>query len=436
MHCIETRHSRRWMSLQSWSICHLKDLKINHSALVLIGYLATCSSTLCWRHFVPLAKAMCSFLVANQIITNLTFVNFFLQPRGPDLTTHTRLHGFDFVHNLLHMTGDRRPQPFLSSDGQIVALFNGEIYNWRQLSLEAEGKGFPPFTSDGEAILPMYYSAGEAFPLALQGEFAIAVFDFQNRRAVFAADTFGTKPLWYALLQQERRVGVSSYKSGLVRLGFGDHEIHMVGPNRVLTICLDTFRLIKQTAVFEFDMRQFKNSTEDYIKAFNTAVKLRTRDLEETGRPLFVGLSSGFDSGAIHASLHHNSVSHHAFALFAEEIPQLLHDRAMYAKSTSEVSIVFMNVKDFELERSWLAERAEPFAYLGYNFTGQVNVLDDYAAAWPILRERVDVGQNLVWSWFGMHRCPKWAFIQRFKRRCLCVLDQLPVDIFQHLSTM
>ena len=369
------------MSLHSLSICHLKDLKIKDSALVRIGYLATCSSTLCCRHFVPLAQAMCSFLVANQIITNLAFVNFFLQPRGPDLTTHTRLYGFDFVHNLLHMTGDRRPQPFLSSDGQIVALFNGEIYNWRQLSLEAEGKGFPPFTSDGETILPMYYSAGEAFPLALQGEFAIAVFDFQNHRAVFATDPFGTKPLWYALLQQERRVGVSSYKSGLVRLGFGDHEIHMVGPNRVLTICLDTFRLIKQTAVFEFDMRQFKNSTEDYINAFNTAVKLRTQDLEGTGRPLFVGLSSGFDSGAIHASLHHNSVSHHAFALFAEEIPQLLHDRAMYAKSTSEVSIVFMNVKDFELERSWLAERAEPFAYLGYNFTGQVNVLDDYAAA-------------------------------------------------------
>ena len=298
---------------------------------------------------MPLAKAMCSFLVANQIITNLTFVNFFLQPRGPDLTTHTRLHGFDFVHNLLHMTGDRRPQPFLSSDGQIVALFNGEIYNWRQLSLEAEGKGFPPFTSDGEAILPMYYSAGEAFPLALQGEFAIAVFDFQNRRAVFAADTFGHKAPLVCPTAQERRVGVSSYKSGLVRLGFGDHEIHMVGPNRVLTICLDTFRLIKQTAVFEFDMRQFKNSTEDYINAFNTAVKLRTRDLEETGRPLFVGLSSGFDSGAIHASLHHNSVSHHAFALFAEEIPQLLHDRAMYAKSTSEVSIFFYQREGFRI---------------------------------------------------------------------------------------
>ena len=43
---------------------------------------------------------------------------------------------------------------------------------------------------------------------------------------------------------------------------------------------------------------------DDFIHAFNRAVKLRTDDLAPTGRPLFVGLSSGFDSGAIHASLH------------------------------------------------------------------------------------------------------------------------------------
>ena len=337
----------------------------------------TCFSSLNAYSF---AFAMCSFLAANQLITNLAFVNFFLQPRGPDVTTHMRLHGFDFVHNLLHMTGQRRPQPFVSSNGQILALFNGEIYNWRQLSREAEGRGLPAFTSDGEAILPTYQSAGESFPLALQGEFAIAVFDFQSRRAVFATDPFGTKPLWYALLRRKQKVGISSYKSGLIRLGFRSQEVHMVGPNRVLTICLDTFRITKQTTAFEFDMRQFKNSTDDYIKAFNSAVKLRTQDLEGTGRPLFVGLSSGFDSGAIHASLHHNSVRHHAFALLAEEIPQLLHDRAMFAKTTSEVSVVLMNDDDFDLERLWLLDRAEPFAYLGKNFTGQASVLDDYAA--------------------------------------------------------
>ncbi|CAK9097591.1 Asparagine synthetase [glutamine-hydrolyzing] (Glutamine-dependent asparagine synthetase) [Durusdinium trenchii] len=321
---------------------------------------------------------MCSFLAANQLITNLAFVNFFLQPRGPDVTTHVRLHGFDFVHNLLHMTGERRPQPFVSSDGRIVALFNGEIYNWRRLSEEAQSRGLPAFQSDGEAILPTYAMAGESFPLALHGEFAIAIFDFESRKAVFAMDAFGTKPLWYAL--SGGKLAVASYKSGLLRLGFLSKDIHMVGPNRVLTISLETFSIVKQTAVFEFDLRQFKTSTEDFIHAFNEAVQLRTQDLEQTGRPLFIGLSSGFDSGAIHASLHQNSVRHHAFALLAEEMPQMLHDRAMFAKSTSEVSVVLMNDWDFEQEREWLSERAEPFNYLGRNLTGQINVLDDYAA--------------------------------------------------------
>eukprot|EP00438_Fugacium_kawagutii_P033306 Skav219635 [mRNA] locus=scaffold628:255521:258098:- [translate_table: standard] len=327
---------------------------------------------------------MCSFLAVNQLITNLAFVNFYLQPRGPDITTHVRLHGFDFIHNLLHMTGQRRPQPFISSDGQIVVLFNGEIYNWRQLSQEAESRGLPPFTSDGEAILPSYQVAGESFPLMLEGEFAIAVFDFQSQRAVFATDPFGTKPLWYALLRQESRVGISSYKSGLTRLGFQSQDIHMVGPNRILTICLETFQITKHTTTFEFDMRQFKNSTEDFIKAFDRAVKLRTQDLEETGRPLFIGLSSGFDSGAIHASLHQNSVRHHAFALLGSETPQLLHDRAVFSKSTSEVSIVKMNGEDFVLEQLWLSERAEPFAYLAKNLTGQPSVLGDLAVPWSL----------------------------------------------------
>mmetsp|Transcript_35508 Transcript_35508/g.81983 ORF Transcript_35508/g.81983 Transcript_35508/m.81983 type:complete len:565 (+) Transcript_35508:36-1730(+) len=323
---------------------------------------------------------MCSFLAANQLIANLTFVNFFLRPRGPDATTHVRLDGFDFVHNLLHMTGEKKPQPLFSADGRILALFNGEIYNWRQLSREAVDEGLPPFASDGEAILPAYRRAGESFPLVLDGEYAIAIFDLEKKRAVFASDAFGTKPLWYALIRRKQRIAVSSYKSGLLRLGFNKRDIHMVGPNRVLTICLASFQILKQASVFEFDLRQFKTSTDDFVAAFNRAVKIRTEDLITTGRPLFIGLSSGFDSGAIHASLHHLSVAHHAFALIGAEEAQMLLDRAEFAKSTSEVSVVVMHEQDFELEQKWLRQRAEPFSYLGVNFTGQSSVFNDYAA--------------------------------------------------------
>ena len=51
-------------------------------------------------------------------------------------------------------------------------------------------------------------------------------------------------------------------------------------------------------------------------------------------------------------------------------------------KTCAQVSVVLMNDLDFDLERRWLSERAEPFTYLGKNFTGQRNVLDDFAARW------------------------------------------------------
>mmetsp|Transcript_168743 Transcript_168743/g.542301 ORF Transcript_168743/g.542301 Transcript_168743/m.542301 type:complete len:556 (+) Transcript_168743:87-1754(+) len=317
---------------------------------------------------------MCSFLLVNQLITNLAFVNFYLHPRGPDATTHTQIEGFDFVHNLLHMTGDMHPQPFL--DGRAVALFNGEIYNWRSFG-EQDGTAY---RSDGEVILPAYRRLGQNFVRALHGEFAIAVLDFENDIAVLATDAFGTKPLWYALIAEENRFAVATYKSALLRLDFPASSIRMVGPNCFLTIQLSTFTVRREASVFEFDLRQHKQTTDDFVAAFEKSIKIRTDDLIATKRSLFVGLSSGFDSGAIHAALHLQDVKHHAFALLGEEVPELLDGRAHHAWSSSEVSVVMMSHADFEAERQWLSQHAEPCAYLGTNFTGQEGVLDDHAS--------------------------------------------------------
>mmetsp|Transcript_43037 Transcript_43037/g.78642 ORF Transcript_43037/g.78642 Transcript_43037/m.78642 type:complete len:581 (+) Transcript_43037:68-1810(+) len=324
---------------------------------------------------IPQLTHQCSFLAANQVVTNLAFVNFFLRPRGPDATTHVRFHGFDFIHNLLHMTGSYQPQPFL--DGTVTALFNGEIYNWRSLAEEAGGG---TYRSDGDAILPAYRAFGDRFVRKLDGEYAIAIFDFGRGTATLATDVFGTKPLWYAVVPAERRIAVATYKSALLRLGFSSEDIQMVGPNRVLTLSLGSFEVLQQAAVFEFDLRQYKQSTTDFVTAFEAAVKKRTKDLEETRRPLFVGLSSGFDSGAIHAALHRQATRHHAFVLLGDETLGIVQERALFSRDTSEVSVVVLSDVDFEAERRWLAQQAEPGSYLGVNFTGQQSVLDDQAS--------------------------------------------------------
>ena len=70
---------------------------------------------------------MCSFLFTTLLIRNLTFLNQFMRRRGPDATTHIKVRPsstkstFTFVHNLLHMTGERKLQPFryhVSSSGK------------------------------------------------------------------------------------------------------------------------------------------------------------------------------------------------------------------------------------------------------------------------------------------------------------------------------
>lgn len=90
---------------------------------------------------------MCSFLVSSWLLTNLSYVNFFMRPRGPDLTTRINIHNFTFVHNLLHMTGERIPQPFQSEDHQaslrtpreisklLSVLSGAPALQWRNLQL-------------------------------------------------------------------------------------------------------------------------------------------------------------------------------------------------------------------------------------------------------------------------------------------------------------
>ena len=74
--------------------------------------------------------ASCSFVVANYNLTMTAAwprANFFNRFRGPDATNIAGAHGWTFVHNLLSMTGAFTLQPFLSADGRVACLFNGEI---------------------------------------------------------------------------------------------------------------------------------------------------------------------------------------------------------------------------------------------------------------------------------------------------------------------
>src|SRR5437762_901921 len=90
-------------------------------------------------------------------------------------------------------------QPMLSHDGRFIVILNGEIYNYRELreQLIAKGHSFRTQT-DTEVLLAAWAEWGEHCLSRLNGMFAFALWDNQERTLSLARDRVGIKPLYYA----------------------------------------------------------------------------------------------------------------------------------------------------------------------------------------------------------------------------------------------
>ncbi|KAF4677404.1 hypothetical protein FOL47_001616 [Perkinsus chesapeaki] len=311
---------------------------------------------------------MCSFLVVAatlSLIFDLSQVSERQRYRGPDHHSEVRIGDYVFIHDLLHMTGPLTRQPFLSDDQAIAAVFNGEIYNYKDLC--------PACLSDGEILLSLYKTYGAPlFARLLDGEFAIAIYDFSRAVVVLASDPFGTKPLSYAC--DSRGVHVATYQSSLTHLELDSRQVL---PNTVLEISLQGGcheRYLGPT--FEFDLRQFKTDTLSWDRAFTAAVQKRVRYAR--AGTAFLGLSSGYDSGAIQAALVSIGLPHAAYSIFSQEDLAILEARAQYSRNVSDSSLFILTERELDNSHSILQERGEPFRY---SQRGRIGMMGDDPAA-------------------------------------------------------
>ncbi len=111
-------------------------------------------------------------------------------------------------------------QPMHAADGSAVLVFNGEIYNFRELrrELEASGCSFRSH-SDSEVLLQAYGAWGPSCVERLQGMFAFAIWDRRADQLVLARDRLGIKPLYWAQDAQGSLVFGSELKSLLTLPG-------------------------------------------------------------------------------------------------------------------------------------------------------------------------------------------------------------------------
>ena len=127
--------------------------------------------------------------------------------RGPDSEGEwwDDLQGAGLCHNRLAIL-DPSPagaQPMHSADGRFIIVFNGELYNYRELREQLEGLGtIFRSESDTAVLLEAYRTWGETMLPLLRGMFAFTVYDTQEGIMFCARDRLGEKPFVYAVTAQ------------------------------------------------------------------------------------------------------------------------------------------------------------------------------------------------------------------------------------------
>ncbi len=160
-----------------------------------------------------------------------------LERRGPDDSGFYSDGPLAFGHRRLAIIdlSQRSHQPMVDQALQLALVFNGTIYNYRELRAELQAHGHTFFSGgDTEIILKAYAEWGEQCVERLHGMFACAVWDAKKQTLFLARDRLGIKPLYYAHTQSYFRFASST--QALLAAGGVDTRIDPVALHHHLTL--------------------------------------------------------------------------------------------------------------------------------------------------------------------------------------------------------
>ena len=155
--------------------------------------------------------------------------------RGPDGYGFYHDHHVGLAHarlSIIDLAGG--DQPIRNEDGTVQVVFNGEIFNYLELRESLQRQGHRFYThSDTEVIVHLYEQYGLDFVQHLNGQFAIALWDINNRRLVLTRDMTGIRPLFYT--RQNNRLFFASEVKSLFSHPDIPRQIDLRGMQQIFT---------------------------------------------------------------------------------------------------------------------------------------------------------------------------------------------------------
>lgn len=213
-------------------------------------------------------------------------------------------------------------QPYEYLD-RYVLVFNGEIYNYKELRLDLEIKGYQfKSSSDTEVLIACYDCYGEKCVELFNGMWAFAIYDKDEKEVFISRDRFGVKPLYYykdenqflfsseikqilCMLSPGQKVNRQRLFDYLIR-GYSDFTeetmiegIYQLRGGNNLRYCLENNKVCIEEYYNLNEIQtvcdDFNKAKDDFKKEFNNSISLRLR----SDVPLGYCLSGGLDSSAI-----------------------------------------------------------------------------------------------------------------------------------------
>lgn len=130
-----------------------------------------------------------------------------LEHRGPDTSSILNINdSTSFIHTRLAIIDldSRSDQPMTSHNGRYNIVFNGEIYNFKELRSDLENKGVSFRTNgDTEVLLELFAHYGHKSVHLLRGQFAFAIFDNTENSLFLCRDRVGIKPIYYSIYNKK-----------------------------------------------------------------------------------------------------------------------------------------------------------------------------------------------------------------------------------------